>query len=399
MLFDPAAHEPLTERQWDERRIGEAIRAIAADAERAFDPDALWPAHPRDLDDGPLPAVTSLYLGASGVISALDDLQRRGVAELELDWAPSAARLHEQYVARPDFPEITGGEPVPSLWMGEAGILLVAHRLTPSREREERLLAAVEANAGSPTRELMWGSPGTMLAADVVHARTGDARWAQAWRTSADVLWDAWGGDLWEQDLYGRRVHYLGPAHGWAGNVHVLWRGRRLLGEERRAELEARTVATAVRHAERDGDLAQWPPSLQPPLNPASTVRTQWCHGAPGIVASLAPIAPDDEQLTELLLAGGELTWQAGPLTKGAGLCHGTAGNGYAFLKLFERTRDELWLTRARAFATHALDQVDHARAGHGRGRHTLWTGDLGTACYLASCLGADAVMPTLDAS
>ena len=30
-------------------------------------------------------------------------------------------------------------------------------------------------------------------------------------------------------------------------------------------------------------------------------IRTQWCHGAPGMVASLATMAPDDERLTELL--------------------------------------------------------------------------------------------------
>jgi hypothetical protein len=36
----------------------------------------------------------------------------------------------------------------------------------------------------------------------------------------------------------------------------------------------------------------------------------------------------------ELALGGGELTWRAGPLRKGAGLCHGTAGNGFAFLRL-----------------------------------------------------------------
>ena len=101
------------------------------------------------------------------------------------------------------------------------------------------------------------------------------------------------------------------------------------------------------------------------------------------MVASLAALAPHDEQLTELLLEGGELTWRAGPLKKGAGLCHGTAGNGYAFLKLFERTGDELWLERARAFAMHAAEQIEQSRAQHGRGRHTLWTGDLGAAVYL----------------
>ena len=96
-----------------------------------------------------------------------------------------------------------------------------------------------------------------------------------------------------------------------------------------------------------------------------------------------------------MLLAGGELTWRAGPLTKGANLCHGTAGNGYAFLRLLERTGDELWLERARAFAMHAVEQVERDRAEHGRGRHTLWTGDPGTALYLADCLEGSGDFPS----
>jgi hypothetical protein len=96
----------------------------------------------------------------------------------------------------------------------------------------------------------------------------------------------------------------------------------------------------------------------------------------------------------ELALAGGELTWRAGPLVKGANLCHGTAGNGYAFFALLERTGDERWLARARAFAMHALGQVERARSTYGRGRHTLWTGDLGTALYLADCLQGHGELP-----
>ena len=108
----------------------------------------------------------------------------------------------------------------------------------------------------------------------------------------------------------------------------------------------------------------------------------QWCHGAPGIVATLAHLL---EQ--ELAVSGGELTWRAGPLRKGANLCHGTAGNGYAFLALLRRTGDERWLERARAFAMHAALQVERARTEAGRGRYSLWTGDVGTALYLADCL------------
>jgi hypothetical protein len=126
-------------------------------------------------------------------------------------------------------------------------------------------------------------------------------------------------------------------------------------------------------------------------------VRTQWCHGAPGIVISFAALAPQSEELTDMLVAGGELTWRAGPLVKGSGLCHGTAGNGFAFLKLHDRTGDPRWLERARAFGMHAADQVERARAEHGRGRYTLWTGDVGVALYLWACITADSAFPVLD--
>ena len=392
MLFDPTRHQPLTELAWDESRARAAIADIVARTEAAFDDQELWHAHPLDLEDGPLNRVASLYLGASGVIWALHTLERGGATELGRDWSVVATSLAEAYPTTPDFQDILDG-PVPSLWMGEAGILLVAHALAPATWQEVRLLAAVHANAANPSWELMWGSPGTMLAAQVMYERTGDERWRDAWSISADRLWDEWRDDLWLQNLYGKPLHILGPAHGFAGNVLVLARGD-LLDPARRSELERRAIATLTRHAERADGLAQWSPSLEPS---SKECRTQWCHGAPGIVASLAALAPDDEELGELLLAGGALTWQAGPLRKGANLCHGTAGNGYAFLKLHERTGDELWLERARAFAMHAIEQVDVATARYGRGRYSLWTGDPGTALYLQGCLTATSVFPTLD--
>ncbi len=396
MLFDPASHEPLTERPWDELRARAAIAAVVADAEDAFDDTRLWPAHPLDEEGSPLPPVASLYLGASGVIWALHRLEQSGAADLRQDWAPIALSLIERYAAQPDFQDDIDG-PVPSLLMGEAGLLLVAHTLAPADWQEERLLAAVRANAVNPSRELMWGSPGTMIAARVLYERTGAERWRHAWRESSDWLWAEWTDDLWEQDLYGRLARYLGPAHGFAGNVLSLSQGD-LLDASRRSELERRTIATLLAYAQREGELCQWPPvAVQSEASKSQAIRTQWCHGAPGIVASLSSLAPSDEELTELLVAGGELTWRAGPLKKGANLCHGTGGNGYAFLKLFERTGDELWLQRARAFAMHAVEQLEQARSSYGRGRYTLWTGDPGAALYLGDCLTAETAFPTID--
>jgi lantibiotic modifying enzyme len=147
----------------------------------------------------------------------------------------------------------------------------------------------------------------------------------------------------------------------------------------------------------RESGLANWPPALSEGLvHRTGTIRTQWCHGAPGVVTSAAAL-PADAELDALLLEGGALTWAAGPLRKGAGLCHGTAGNGFALLKLFTRTGDERWLERARRFATHAAAQVEADRSRYGRGRHTLWTGDLGAAIFLRQCLAGASELPAID--
>jgi hypothetical protein len=124
----------------------------------------------------------------------------------------------------------------------------------------------------------------------------------------------------------------------------------------------------------------------------------QWCYGAPGIVTSLADFPPQRSHAIDSLLAGaGHAIWKAGPLTKGHGLCHGTAGNGQAFLTLYRRSGDTLWLERARRFAMHSIAQMDLMRQRHGRGRYTLWTGDPGLAVYLWQCLDGTAGLPGLD--
>ncbi len=392
-LYDPGSHEPLIETPWDKARVRAAIAAIVGETEDAFSPESLWPPHPRDWEEGDPERAAGLYLGAAGMIWALHALERAGAAELRRDWSAVAASLPEQFRRQPDFPE---DEFVRGLWMGEAGVLLVAHSLAPSPDIEASLLDVVRVNIDHPSNELAWGAPGTMLAAQVMHERTGDPAWVEAWQASAARLWEQWGdGDLWLQDMLGRPTHVLGPAHGFAGNIVVLARGD-LLDGVRRAELERRGVDVLAKYARLEDGCAQWPPALEPPRT-RQPIRTQWCHGAPGIVASLGMLAPADDRLTELLAAGGELTWRAGPLEKGAGLCHGTAGNGYAFLRLFERTGDERWLDRARAFAMHAIEQVERTTAQYGRGRHTLMTGDIGVALFLRGCLAADARFPTLD--
>ena len=101
--------------------------------------------------------------------------------------------------------------------------------------------------------------------------------------------------------------------------------------------------------------------------------------------------------LEAMLLSAGEAVWKAGPLSKGYGLCHGTAGNGYAFLKLHRRTSDPIGLERARAFAMHAIAQRERMFKEFGHGRYSLWTGDPGLAVFLWHCIVEADGLPLID--
>jgi hypothetical protein len=377
MLHDPRAHEPLVDAAWKPHEVEAAIRAIAAEADAALMGGDWWPWHPLDVEADDPDVVHGVYIGAAGVLWALDHLARAGLHEPAHDYATRAAQALDGYRSRPEFEG-----PRPSLWMGEGGIALVAWLLGPTAELADRLAQIVAVPPEPDSLELMWGSPGLLVIADAMLDRTGDKSWANAWSAIAGRL------DPTTSEI-------LGPAHGMTGTVAALARRPELLPADRLAR-DATAVLSAT--AVRENGQANWPASSKDPLaEPDGSIRTQWCHGAPGIVASSAGLPPD-RHLDELLLAGGELTWRAGPLKKGAGLCHGTAGNGLALLKLFTRTGDELWLDRARRFASHSATQVEQARRSYGHGRFTLWTGDLGTAIYLERCLRASSDVPTIDA-
>jgi lantibiotic modifying enzyme len=386
VLYEPAQFEALIDEPWDPARTEDAIAAIVADADEAFDPAALWPAHEWDGWEEPLP-MKNLYVGAAGVIWALDELRRRGHAETSLDLAAAALRTLELEHAEPDSTADGHYHPA-SLLRGEAGPLLVAYRLTGNHQLADDLHALVRANVANPTDDVMWGAPGTLLAALAMGEWTGEPRWEDTARETAAALRERRGEDgLWRQDDDYRG---LGTVHGAAGNTHVLLRFEPDDG------LAAETGDVLARTAFREDGLANWPGTPRPQLARPRDGRIclQWCTGAPGVVAGACDYL--DEQL---LLAGAELVWRAGAHgdEKGHGICHGTSGNGFALLKAFARTGDERWLDRARRFAVHALAQADRLRAANGRRRYSLWTGDVGTALFAAACLDEDARYPIFD--
>ena len=399
MLFDPERHEPCVATPWSEDVARDAIARIVRDAEDAFVDGRGWPLHPRDPalhDDAPADPLHALYDGSCGVVWALHGLRARGAATLARDYAGFVAALPG--LDRRRFEREPGERP--SYLVGETSMLMLRHALRPDAAVLDEIAALVDANQDNPACELLWGAPGTMLAAAFLHEREGGTRWADLFRRGARVLEarlersDEFACETWPQQLWGRRSHYLDAVHGFAGTASVLVRGRALLGADAWARWQARIEQAIRATAIVEDGCATWPTELGE--SPARWKRLmQHCHGAPGFVTCLAELP--GTALDDLLLAAGEATWRAGPLRKGANLCHGTGGNGYAFLKLHARTGDARWLERARAFAMHALAQREADTRAFGRSHHSLWTGDLGLAIYLDDCVRERAAFPTLD--
>lgn len=397
MLYDPARHEPLQPHPWNEEKARAAIGRIVAQAEAAYREGRYWPVHPLDLEgEEPDPVETPLYHGAAGVIWALHYLQDCGAARLARDYLDGWQAL---LAANRGWLAANAPGEHASWLMGDTPILMMALGRHPGLPDE--LARLLDPNRRHPARELMWGAPGSLLAALFLHTHTGEERWAELFRQTADGLWTQllWSDErqcaYWTQELYGRTSSYLDAVHGFVATAGPLLKGRHLLDGAARQGWRDCIAATIRRTAVCEGGQVNWHPQLSGTERENAKKLLQFCHGAPGFVISLAGF-PGDE-LDDLLLAAGETTWAAGPLNKGANLCHGTAGNGYAFLVLYQRSGDPVWLERARAFAMHALLQCERDAREYGQLRYSLWTGDLGLAIYLWDCIEARARFPTLD--
>jgi hypothetical protein len=407
-LYEAERHERLTESEWNQDRALDAIERIVSDTHRIFDPHALWPIHPIDRSpERPPDSIKYLYHGAAGVIWALDYISTAGATSLKRDYLGTVRelipRIRRDLAKYPEVRKYMGAESA-SYLIGETGIFLLQWKLAPSEDVAQQIYDRLEARIGD-TRGVAWGGAGAMLAALFMYERTDDAHWKELFLRSFGPLYDRWNYSdearchLWTSSLYGVTEMRIGAIHGFAANAFVMIRGRHLLERDLADEVLRRIHQTVHATVLIEGPHANWPNNVGPTTRPASlSMVVQHCNGAPGIINSLAEFPRDARwPIDALLQQAGELVWAAGPTIKLPGLCHGAAGSGYAFLKLYARTGDDKWLDRARKFAMHAIVQCDSALEKYGQPKFSLWTGDLGLAIYLWNCVQATAKLPTLD--
>jgi len=392
-MFIKDRHFALSNKAWNANEAKAAIQEIATDAIQNLKSGYMWPSHPLDGDA----SGHGLYSGTSGVSWALDYLRRNDAADIEFDLRYALTKqlvdCQEQW---PNMPHTENA----SYLFGDFPILMMQYQQSKDNGLLDELHKKITVNNSQPTRELMWGSAGTMIALVHLHRwLPDDPRWQEAFLVQAKRLIDEIHehnefGFLWNHDVYGKQSYFLGPIHGSSGNALSLIKGKHLLETSDYAEFCEKIMASTVKTALIDNSHANWPPIA----GKTDNMLLHHCHGAPGTVTALSELpAGVNSEFDQVLIMGGELTWEAGPLRKGPGLCHGTAGNGFAFLKLYQRTNDEIWLYRARAFAMDAIEQHRQAKKLFRQGRYSLWNGDVGLAIYLDECNRETAQFPTVD--
>lgn len=399
MLFDKDRHEALTKSLWNPNSVQAEILSIIGDIQRSLLLDSCWPTHPLDAQSYPRAGPKwSAYAGAAGTIHALHILSGYGYKVKDLSGLIEG--VYQSFLRAPDV------SVEPGLQIGELGILMPAMLAGPDDEvLSKRVMRCMEDTIDPPLYDITSGQSGMMHAALALYRKTGKNHWKDLYLKGAKSLMDNWTQDsdtgqwLWQSQVFGPKRHYYGACHGIVGNANILLQGVDLLPSGYTEIIIKRTVSTLYSSVTQESNLVNWILCTKPNIE---KLLVQWCHGAAGIVTALARAPEIDscesQQLDQLLEQAAQLVWQAGPLVKGSNICHGTAGNGYAFLYFYRKTGKAVWLDRARKFAMHSIEQCQKSRTYYGQGRYTLWTGDAGLAIYLYHCMYPEkAAIPGLD--
>ncbi|CAN7996350.1 unnamed protein product [Ixodes hexagonus] len=175
--------------------------------------------------------------------------------------------------------------------------------------------------------------------------------------------------------------YYLGAAHGISGILYMLLQVRAQLSE---AELKDLVRPSVDAFASLQYPSGNYPSSL----GSQTDKLVHWCHGAPGAahLLALAYVVFNDDRYLDRLRKSLDAIWRRGLLKKGYGICHGVAGNAYAFLRMYQLTQEVKYLYRAAKFAEWCFDYGHHNCRTADR-PFSLFEGMAGTIYFMTDLL------------
>ena len=179
---------------------------------------------------------------------------------------------------------------------------------------------------------------------------------------------------------------YLGIAHGWAGLLYATLRWCSCSGVSLPRQVEPSLWGLAA-CAERHGEGMRWPVL---PADASGGYMSGWCHGSAGYVHlwTEAYRALGKTEFLALAESAARDTWEVRP--QAGHICCGLAGQAYGLLALFQQTKDQVWLQRARKLARLAAGAAVTPEYAS-----SLYKGDVGIAILAAEIATPDdACMP-----
>lgn len=205
-----------------------------------------------------------------------------------------------------------------------------------------------------------------------------------AWFTPSYLL------PAWQRELCPNGYYNLGLAHGIPGVVALLGHAYAAGVATAQAQrlLEGAVPWLLAQTIEENGDIgfASW----QAPEYTPRLARLAWCYGDPGVAAALLVAAHslrrpawEAAALTIARRAAQRPTERAGVVD--AGLCHGAAGLGHLFNRIYQATGDPVVGAAAHTWLQAALDlrQPGQGVAGYlawspGEDKSTPWAAEAG---------------------
>uniref|UniRef100_A0A6I8N884 Glutathione S-transferase LANCL1 n=1 Tax=Ornithorhynchus anatinus TaxID=9258 RepID=A0A6I8N884_ORNAN len=240
---------------------------------------------------------------------------------------------------------------------GDAGPLAVAavvfHKLQNEKQAEDCISRLLQLNKLDPRAadELLYGRVGYIYALLFVNRSFGQERVPQSHIQQVCDMILASGENLAKKRNFTAKTplmyewyqeYYVGAAHGLAGIYYYLMQPCLRVSQVKLHNVVKPSVDYVCR--------LKFPSGNYPPcVGDTRDQLVHWCHGAPGVVYMLAQaykVFNEPQYLSDALQCS-EVIWKFGLLKKGYGLCHGAAGNAYAFLALYNLTQDVKFLYRA----------------------------------------------------
>ena len=329
------------------------------------------------------PPLKNLYVGASGVIWALDVLRRRGLAETGIDLAAAASE---------DARGVAGAARLRAVGSGARGGGVGA---PDRRERaaDRRVAARSEHRARGRALRARARERRQRGGRDHVRRARDDARGA------GDARVDR-GGALGRGVARERRVGLGGQGRGRPLDEPALRRDvPQPHGSARPRRDRARSQAGCAAGAARARDRPKCLPGSPCARTGSRTGRRATMDG-PACSSSGAPVRPESSRAprptsTRSSCSPGP-SWSGMPARPGWRRVRHLPRDGRERPRVHEGLRAHrrrAWLERARRFAMHALGQVER----RGLGRYSLWTGDVGVALYAADCIDGASRYPVLE--